>query len=212
MTAEATTGNVKVTRQDWLEAALDILVGDGISEVKVLTLSARLGVSRSSFYWYFESREDLHAALLDHWEATNTGILLRHLNQPAGSITEATCNFFLCLLDPGGFDYQLDFAIREWARRDEAVHLRVAAGDEARLSAFREMFLRFGYPPADADIRARVIYFQQIGYYALDLRESVDTRLSRVADYTRAFTGVTPPATEIEQFARKVWSRLSKNA
>ena len=30
-------GNIKVTRQDWLDAAMDILVSDGVERVKVLT-------------------------------------------------------------------------------------------------------------------------------------------------------------------------------
>ena len=47
-------GNSKVTRDEWLQAARDILVTKGASDVKVLTLSKRLGVARSSFYWYFE--------------------------------------------------------------------------------------------------------------------------------------------------------------
>jgi AcrR family transcriptional regulator len=56
---EAQPGNVKVTREDWLRVAMDLLVSDGVSEVKVLTIGERLGVSRSSFYWYFKSRKDL---------------------------------------------------------------------------------------------------------------------------------------------------------
>jgi AcrR family transcriptional regulator len=40
-----------------------------------VALGARLGVSRSSFYWYFESRQDLLDALLDAWEVRNTAQL-----------------------------------------------------------------------------------------------------------------------------------------
>ena len=43
-------GNVKVTRQDWLNAALDVLVNNGEEQIKILTLAERLDVSRSSFY------------------------------------------------------------------------------------------------------------------------------------------------------------------
>jgi len=66
------TGNIKVTREDWLNVALDVLVSEGVGEVKILTIGQRLNVSRSSFYWYFKSRQDLLDALLKHWQATNT--------------------------------------------------------------------------------------------------------------------------------------------
>ena len=63
---EPLVGNIKVTRQDWLNVAMDVLVSDGVEQVKVLTLGERLGVSRSSFYWYFKSRQELLTALLRH--------------------------------------------------------------------------------------------------------------------------------------------------
>lgn len=40
---------VRVKREEWLTAARDVLVGDGVTEAKILGLSQRLDVSRSSF-------------------------------------------------------------------------------------------------------------------------------------------------------------------
>lgn len=197
---DALPGNVKVTREDWLDAAMGLLVSDGVSEVKILTLGSRLGVSRSSFYWYFDSREDLLNQLLDTWEQTNTGVLIRSTELAAATITEAVCNFFRCVIAPDGFDYRLDFAVREWARRDEAVHTRVALSDTARHQALARMFARFGYDADEADIRARVLYFQQIGYYALDLGETLEERLARVPGYLYCFTGVRPSRDEVDAF------------
>ena len=69
-------GNVKVTRADWLSLAAQMLIERGVSHVKVLTLANHLGVSRSSFYWYFRSREDLLDQLLERWEGQNTRAVL----------------------------------------------------------------------------------------------------------------------------------------
>ena len=68
---EPLVGHVKVTREDWLNAARDVLVTEGVASVKILPLSTRLGVSRSSFYWYFENREDLLSALEKEEERQN---------------------------------------------------------------------------------------------------------------------------------------------
>ena len=87
-------GNVKVTRQDWLAVAMDVLISDGVEQVKILTLGERLGVSRSSFYWYFSSRQDLLNALLDHWENANTKALVKQAGLAAETITESVCNVF----------------------------------------------------------------------------------------------------------------------
>ncbi|MEM7469755.1 MAG: TetR/AcrR family transcriptional regulator [Pseudomonadota bacterium] len=194
-------GNTKVTRQDWLNVAMDLLISDGMSEVKVLTIGERLGVSRSSFYWYFKSRKDLLEQLLAEWERTNTGIMVAHSELPADDIVDALNNFFRCVVNPDGFNHQLDFAIREWARRDGAVRRVVDRSDAARQNAVARMFARHGYSEADADIRARVLYYQQIGYYALELNETLEDRLARVPGYLFAFTGVMPRQDQIDEFS-----------
>src|ERR1700761_2463144 len=51
--------NVKATREDWLDLALSTLAVEGVDHVTVLSFSERLGVSRSSFYWYFKNRDEL---------------------------------------------------------------------------------------------------------------------------------------------------------
>ena len=80
---EPLVGHIKVTREDWLNVARDILVTDGVAEVKVLAIGTRLEVSRSSFYWYFKSRKDLLSQLLDDWEARNTARIEDHCAAPA---------------------------------------------------------------------------------------------------------------------------------
>lgn len=197
-----------MTREDWLRRAREILVRDGVSEVKILTISEILQVSRSSFYWYFKSRKDLLNQLLDHWEQSNTGILVQQCALPAESITESVCNLFRCFIDPEeGFDHRLDFAVREWSRRSKEVRAIVAHSDGERLEAIASMFTRHGYSAEEADTRARVLYYMQIGYYALDLGESLEMRLQRVEGYLLSFTGREPLGPEVEAlkaFALKV--------
>jgi len=193
-------GNIKVTRADWLNTAMALLVSDGVGEVKVLSIGARLGVSRSSFYWYFKSRKDLLDQLLAEWERTNTGIMVAHADHPSATVTEAVCHFFRCIVDPAGFNHKLDFAVREWARRDSAVRGVVDRSDAARHAALARMFVRHGYAETEADIRARVLYYQQIGYHALELGETLEERLSRVAEYVYCFTGQRASDAEIAAF------------
>lgn len=201
---DAPAGGPRVTREDWLNVARDILVSDGVSEVKVLTISAHLGVSRSSFYWYFRSRKDLLDALLADWEATNTAILVRHCEMKAETITGALCNFFRCFVDLGLFDQRLDFAVREWARRDGSVRRVIDAADDTRLAAVAAMFRRHGYSGYEADARARILYFMQLGYHALDQSEPMRIRMARLEGYILGFAGVEPAPDELEAF--RAWA------
>jgi len=193
------TGHVKVTREDWLNVARDVLVSDGVAEVKVLALGQRLEVSRSSFYWYFKSRQHLLEALLDDWEARSTRNIVAQCALPAATITAAVGNFFKCFINPDLFDRGLDFAVREWSRRDGSVRQRIDQADRERLAAVIAMFERHGYSPYEADVRARILYYMQLGYHALDVRETMQARTVRLAGYLRGFTGQDPTQDEIAE-------------
>ncbi len=206
--AEPLVGNVKVTRQDWLNVAMDVLISDGVERVKVLTLAERLGVSRSSFYWYFKSRQDLLDALLAQWQSTNTGSMIRQAEIPATTITQAVCNVQRCVVSTELFDTALDFAVRDWARRSGKVRRLLDQSDALRIDALTHMFSRFGYDPLEAGTRAKVLYYMQLGYDFAELGESAEARLSMVPHYLFVFTGRSAGTAEIEEFnafARAHW-------
>lgn len=196
----------KATREDWIAAALDVLVEHGVEAVKILPLADRLGVARSSFYWYFTNRDQLLDVLLEHWQDTNTRTVVEHASRPVADITRAVLAVFECWTDESLFDARLDFAVREWARRSQDVERAVRDADETRAAAIAAMFERHGYGARDALVRARVLYFSQIGYYALELGESLQTRLSYAGDYVAAYTGVRP---DDEALADYITSRLA---
>ena len=89
----ARSGAVKATRDDWLDLALTALAVEGVDHVAVLALSERLGVSRSSFYWYFKNCDELLDALLDRWETLNTRSIVAQAEAPrrASIRRSATC-------------------------------------------------------------------------------------------------------------------------
>ncbi|MEP2030661.1 MAG: TetR/AcrR family transcriptional regulator [Paracoccaceae bacterium] len=197
---EPLVGNVKVTRRDWLNAAMDVLINDGVDQVKVLVLATRLGVSRSSFYWYFKSRQDLLNALLQEWQNTNTAVLVAKANAPAETITGALCNVFHCVVDPSLFNTSLDFAIRAWARGSPTVRRVQDQSDAVRLTALADMYRRFGYEDLEAVTRARILYFMQMGYNDADLNEPMDERIKHVPMYLLGFTGKEARPEEIGAF------------
>lgn len=203
------TGNIKATREDWLNLALETLISDGVERVRVLTLGQQLDVSRSSFYWYFKSRQDLLDQLLDHWRQTNTRFIVERAGRPSATVVRGVMSIFECWVDERLFDPRLDFAIRAWARRSPATRRALDEADDERVNAIRDMFMRHGYDEEDAFVRARVLYFMQIGYYSLELNETMSSRLTHVAAYLRSFTGVDPSPEDVADFSRYVETTLS---
>jgi len=195
-------GQQRHTKEDWVRTALDTLISEGVENVKILALSGKLETARSSFYWHFENREDLLDTLLERWRQTNTKALIKAAQHPADSITQAITNVYASWVGVGEFNTRLDFAIRDWARRSGSVRRALDISDDARIEALFAMFKRFGFNTGEAEIRARVLYFTQIGYDALDQRESWETRASRARDYLFCISGQRPSDADVERLQK----------
>ncbi|MDR7127223.1 TetR/AcrR family transcriptional regulator [Pseudotabrizicola sp. 4114] len=190
----------RTTREDWLRLALEYLVDDGIDRVKIQIIASRLGVSRSGFYWFFKSSQDLHDQMLEYWLHRNTGPIIERAMRPCATISLGILAVFECWVDGTLFDSRLDIAVRLWGRRSKKVSAIVAHADHQRLEALSHMFLRHGYAEEDAKIRARVLYFTQIGHFTLDFPEDMKTRISHVPTYIHAFCGRDATHEEFEMF------------
>ncbi len=199
----------KVTREDWVDIALNTLIEEGIEQTKVMILAKKLGVSRASFYWYFEDKKDLLDELINIWRSTNTQSLIEQALKPASGIVESIANVFSCWMDVKSFNPRLDAAIRAWAHQDKAINQWIDDEDAKRLDAIKTMFTTHGYRAKEAFIRARVLYFMQIGYYALEIQESFDTRFSYFEPYIVSFTGVKPTKKQIQQAREIIYAGVS---
>ncbi len=184
----------------WLDAAYEVLVESGVDAVKVMPLAARLGLSRTSFYWHFPDREALLAGLIARWQGTNTAQLIARAEAKAATVTEAMLNVCDLWVTPTLFDSRLEFAIRTWALTDAALAQTLAAADEERIQALTRLFVTHAYPAQEARIRAQTVYLTQIGYISMRTVESLDLRLTRIPDYVLVFSGQSPSEAELQVF------------
>ena len=203
---DASTERKALQRYDWLQAALDIFVAEGIDAVRITRLADDLGMTRGSFYWHFKNRQDMIDALGNFWKCKNTPALIAAVER-ARTLEEGILGFFEICVDATHFDPRLDLAIREWARRSENIRHLLDQEDQVRIDALQQYFLRFDYPMPEALIRARVLYFSQIGFYALDVPEPLRTRLEYTEAYYQCFTGQALAAATADQFRHDIIHR-----
>ena len=197
------TERKQLQRFDWLQQALDLFVAEGIEAVRITRLADELGVTRGSFYWHFANREDLIDALVEFWQDKNTPAIADAVAD-ARSLAGGIFRFFEICIDSARFDPRLDLAIREWSRRSARIRALLDREDEARIEALRAFFTRFGFPMPAALVRARVLYYAQIGFYALEVQEPLDTRLGLTEAYFECFTGQRVRPAEAEQFRQYI--------
>ena len=186
-----------VDRSVWLDAARAILIDQGIDSVKVEPLAAMLEISRSSFYWHFKNRQELLDALIEYWIETNDRVL-RSLVEPregdpverdqlAKMRLQQLINLFV---DERQFSSEFDMAIRAWSRTDQAIAKQVARVDRQRIAHLQKIFLDMGHPKPDSLIRAKILYFHQLGYYLTGIKESEAVRKRVAPRYLEVLSGI----------------------
>lgn len=183
----ADTAGQGAVEADWIAAAREMLIAGGIASVQIKPLAERLGVTRGGFYWRFRNRQDLLDQLLVDWEKRNTRPFLKAAER-AGTPRERFRRMVRLWMDEKDFDPVLDTAVRHWASVDPKVAEKVHQADDARIAALTSLFLATGEEPTRAMVRARVVYFHQIGYYALNLRETPAQRRKLLPIYDEIMT------------------------
>lgn len=182
----------RLSRADWIAAARRALVEGGIAELKVDRLAARIPVTRGSFYWHFRNRAELLDALIEEWRHSNVEPFL-HVEQGETPPLVRLKRFVGIWLGSDAFDAGLDSAMRDWARGSRKVAALVRAADATRTDVLRRIFQALGYPPDEAEVRARVTYYHQVGYYALGIVESRRLRAALFPTYFKVLSGFDPP-------------------
>lgn len=198
------------SREGWIEIAYQALIESGVDAVKIMPLARQLGLSRTSFYWFFTDREDLLAALLDGWEARTTKPMIAATQRYAETKAEAMLNVLSCYLS-SEFDQKLEFAVRSWALQSADVAARIEEADRVRLASLEAMLRKWGCDAMEADVRARTIYLVQIGYISMQSKETIETRLTRIPAYVETYTGSRPTANEMARFTAGLMQSKATN-
>jgi AcrR family transcriptional regulator len=170
-----TTRNLSAT--DWIAAAMEALVNDGLAGVAVEPLAARLGATKGSFYHHFPNRDALITATLQDWEDQQTEAVIERLDLIADPAERLRAVIAAAFADrPGG--------IRDAALLAAATHPIVKPVVERvtnrRLDYFAAAYRQLGMAKAQARRRATMLYLSYIGifdYLRLGLTDLGDPEL-----------------------------------
>ncbi len=179
----------KNTVQDWIEAAKRTLVDEGISGLKIDRLANRLGVTRGGFYHNFKDRDDFFEQVIRYWEESCRFLPDEPPPAKPSDAAEWIDRLIDRLIESDGYDPRFDLAMREWARADKRAEWAVERADRERIATLQKFFATIGYDQEHAAIRARVLYYHQIGYYAIGVQQSVAERRKTAALYISILCG-----------------------
>lgn len=156
------SGNGKgrlLTRDDWIGAAMDLMVRTSVEQTRVETLARDLGVSKGSFYWHFRTRDDLLACVLERWKQSSTADFEGELD----GVPDPVSRLLLYMLVPlssrrARKSAELESVISEWARHSGVARKALGNVEKARVEHLAGIFVEIGLKPTQARANAHVAY------------------------------------------------------
>jgi AcrR family transcriptional regulator len=130
----------RTPRNRWIEEGLRALGDGGPEAVRIEPLAQALGVSKGGFYWHFKDRQALLDEILDAWERTWVDEVIETVEAEDESPRSRLTRLFALAVASGGELLKVELAIRNWARREEAVAERLRQVDNRRMDYMRSLF------------------------------------------------------------------------
>jgi AcrR family transcriptional regulator len=149
----------RTPRSSWIEAGLRALAAGGPDAVRIELLARELGVTRGGFYWHFDHRRALFEEILDAWERASVDEVIERVEGEGGD-ARARLRRLSTLAASSDEPLRTDLAVRDWARREHAVAVRLQRVDNRRMEYLRSLFGAFC--PNEDDVEARCLVFYSL--------------------------------------------------
>jgi AcrR family transcriptional regulator len=152
---------IRLSREDWIHAALQALADDGPSGVAVERLATRLATTKGSFYWHFKDREELITEALAAWEREETDALIEEMQRIGDPVERLRFGTVMAT----EYDEQENPDVRLLpSASDPVVGEVVERVQRKRLDFLAKTFREAGFPPAESRLRARLAYSIALGW------------------------------------------------
>ena len=144
----------RLSREEWLARALEVLGRKGAGELTVESLARQLGVTKGSFYWHFRDRADFFRQLIEYWDEHFTQTVIAEISGQSGPPEERLLELMRLVLSKRLDRFEMP--VRAWAQQNPALAPLVRKVDRHRISFVRSLFLEMGFDEDEAEMRTRV--------------------------------------------------------
>lgn len=166
MTPGKASAGRRLSRRDWIAAALTVIAENGLAAVAIEPLAVRLDASKGSFYWHFANRDALIEAALADWEQRYTSEVTA---ENAASAARGPAARLRQLIERVAKIAETDSVAAALAA--SARHPLVAPVLDRvtmhRIGYIAGLFGELGFPPREAQRRALLAYSAYLGHAEL---------------------------------------------
>jgi AcrR family transcriptional regulator len=165
MAEQKASGQHRLSRDDWISAALGAIADGGLAAVAVEPLAARLGATKGSFYWHFANRNALVDAAIGRWEKETTTDVADEITAASDMPARQFRRLVTGVIERAEQDRVGPALLASSA--DPAVAPALERVTTTRLDLISLVLGRLGFPPAEARRRALLAYSAYLGHAQL---------------------------------------------
>jgi AcrR family transcriptional regulator len=147
---------LRTPRTSWVQEGLRALGVGGPDAVRIEKLAEALGVTKGGFYWHFDDRHALLEEMLGSWERLVIDEAISRV-EAGGGDARAKLRRLFALTESVGDVWNVELAIRDWARRDEDVAVRLRRIDNRRMDYMRPLFRSFCADEDEVEVRCTLV-------------------------------------------------------
>ena len=154
---------VLVSEADWLKLGIVRFASGGVDALKVEQMAKDLGCSKSSFYWYFKSRDVYIERLLSHWFDIGTTNFIEMASQIEPVEVRFRSLLHAVFSQRNGKDFM--FYLRQYIQQEPKYASILASIETTRIDYLASVLRDSGASPEDANAKAQIIYDTYVGWY-----------------------------------------------
>lgn len=150
--------NNRLTREEWLRRALDVVATKGNAKLRIHELVKHLGVTRGSFYWHFKDRDDFVRQLVDYYHSWSTDQVIVEVARVGGDASQRLKTVMRVVAENDLGRYEI--AMTSWGVQEPFVAESFEVAIRRRIEFIRALFLELGFQGQELETRT----FAFVGY------------------------------------------------
>ena len=162
----------QVTPEDWVAGVLSEMKKTDDVDFRIDVVARRLGVTKGSFYNYFESKDEAVNRALDAWLESENKVLAEMESTPVTGYEQIIERLFSTV---GQFEYPLVFFLVGISRRHSEYHEFARKVQRERYTRVENMLYRLGVEPRTADRIAVALIPSLFGLSYLEYAHLLET-------------------------------------
>ncbi|MBB3113233.1 AcrR family transcriptional regulator [Paenibacillus phyllosphaerae] len=171
---------VVVTKEAWIRKGAEYFAQGGADQLPIEKMARELHCSKSSFYWYFDSREAFISAIIEAWVERYTHAVITQAE--SGPDADEAIQHVLRVMFATTKGHDFMYHLRRLGEREARYKELIDGLEQKRMDFMAALLRKKGLSAEEAMRRSVVLYHFYLGWHE---RHKGQEQVARMEDWIR---------------------------